>query len=86
MLNGVYGSLGTSKKDTTKSIFLPAAGSRYQTGLYGDGTDGSYWSSSLTDYPSNAWGVAFKSDRHSGFYLFGTRFYGNSVRAVCQPK
>ena len=43
-------------------IFLPAAGSRYRTDLYGAGSDGSYWSSSLgTGDPSGGRGLDFDS-------------------------
>ncbi len=83
--NGVNGYRVTSNKEgyTDKSIFLPAAGSRYDSSLYGAGGYGYYWSSSLnTDYPSNACGLYFSSD---GVYWNGnTRYYGQSVRPVCQ--
>ena len=82
--NGVYGYKVTSKKSgyTNKSIFLPEAGCRYEWSL-GSAVGGYYWSSSLyTDYPSNAWDVAFDSD-----YVYwddNSRYYGFSVRPVCQ--
>ena len=45
------------------TLFLPAAGFRYGTRDYNQGSDGYYWSSSLgTSYPSNAWGLYFGSD------------------------
>ncbi len=84
--NGVYGYKVTSKKSgyTNKSIFLPAAGYRYDSSLDNAGSDGDFWSSSLdTDYPYSAWLVYFYSDsvyRSSNYY----RYYGQSVRPVCQ--
>ena len=65
------------------SIFLPAAGGRELVDLNGVGGDGSYWSSSLdADYPSDAWYVYFLSGNvgRNGLY----RYYGFSVRAVCE--
>ena len=82
--NGVYGYKVTSKKSgyTNKSIFLPAAGYRYDSSLYCAGSNGDYWSSSLrTDYPYLAYGLYFDS----GSVDWGSsyRFYGLSVRPVC---
>ena len=83
--NGVYGYKVTSKKSgyTNKSIFLPAAGYRYDSSLYSAGSDGFYWSSSLrTDYPHLVCYVYFRS---GGVYGYGnTRYHGFSVRPVCQ--
>ena len=80
--NGVYGYKVTSKKNG-ESIFLPAAGYRYDSSLYGAGSNGNYWSSSLiTDYPSNAWNVSFNSDGVGR--CTNLRYYGFSVRSVCQ--
>ena len=47
--NGINGYKVTSNKEgyTHKSIFLPAAGNRSGIGLYGEGSEGYYWSSSL---------------------------------------
>ena len=79
--NGVYGYKVTSKKSgyTNKSIFLPAAGYRYNSDLDGAGSSGDYWSSSLnTGYPYSAYGLYF----YSGNVRSG-RYYGQSVRPVC---
>ncbi len=80
--NGVNGYKVTSKSNGN-SIFLPAAGSRYDSSLNGAGSYGSYWSSSLdTDGPSDAWGVYFGSGYvYRGSY--GGRDFGQSVRPVC---
>ena len=83
--NGVYGYKVTSKKSgyTNKSIFLPAAGYRNDSSIYGAGSYGDYWSSSLdADYPNYAWRVYFDSDRVGRYD--SDRGYGFSVRPVCQ--
>ena len=83
--NGVKGYKVTSKKSgyTNQSIFLPAAGSRRGSSLYNAGSDGDYWSSSLsTDGPHYAWYVDFYSSLVNRD--FSTRFFGFSVRPVCQ--
>lgn len=83
--NGVKGYRVTGKKTgyTDKSIFLPAAGDRYNTNLLNVGFLGDYWSSSLrTDYPGSAWDVYFLSDRVRR--LSSGRYYGLSVRPVTE--
>ena len=80
--NGVNGYKVTSKSNGN-SIFLPAAGYRYGSSLDYAGSDGDYWSSSLyTDDPDHAWDVGFDSDGVRR-YNYG-RYYGQSVRPVCQ--
>ena len=79
--NGVYGRKVTSKTNGS-SIFLPAAGIRYDSLLDDAGRFGDYWSSSLyADYPNDAWYVYFDFGNVSrdGSY----RCYGRSVRPVC---
>lgn len=79
--NGVNGRRFTGPNGNT--LFLPAAGYRWDAELYGAGELGYYWSSSLnTDNPSRAWNFF-----HSGYApvyddprLY--RFHGPSVRAV----
>lgn len=83
-LNGVNGYRVTSNKSgyTDRSIFLPAAGCRDDSGLDDVGSCGYYWSSSLyTDYPNYAWDVFFDS----GYHIAGdgSRALGISVRPVC---
>ena len=83
--NGVYGYKVTSKKSgyTSKSIFLPAAGYRYGSSLDYAGSGGLYWSSSLySDSPYDAWYVYFYSD--DVYRVSSSRYYGFSVRPVCQ--
>lgn len=77
---GVYGRLITSKKNGN-SVFLPAAGVRYDSDLYGAGSYGYCWSRSLyTDRPSSACYLDFNSGNVSWSYL--SRYYGQSVRPV----
>ena len=80
-LNGVNGRKVTGPNGN--SIFLPAAGCRYGSSLSYAGSYGYYWSSSLsTDNPLNGWYLSFYS---SYFYMnYSSRYYGQSVRAVCQ--
>lgn len=67
------------------SIFLPAAGDRGHDGLYGEGSDGSYWSSSLdTDYPHVAWYLFFSSGYVIRDFCYSARYNGQSVRPVTE--
>ena len=82
-LYGVNGYKVQSRKSgyTDNWIFLPAAGYR-GTALYGVGSDGYYWSSSLdTGYPDGAYDLLFGS---GGVICGGyDRSVGQSVRSVC---
>ena len=79
-LNGVNGRLVTSNKSGA-SIFLPAAGYRYDTSLDNVGSYGNYWSSSLfTGEPDGAYYVRFNSDGVSSYIT--NRCSGFSVRPV----
>ena len=69
-------------KSNGNSIFLPAAGYRYDTSLDVAGSYGYYWSSSLdTSGPFDAWYLSFLSGGHY-MYRNGRRG-GRSVRPVC---
>ena len=79
--NGVNGYKVTGTNGN--SIFLPAAGDRYDRSLGDAGYLGYYWSSSLnTGSPRSAWSVDFYSG-YVGRYSY-ERYYGFSVRPVCQ--
>ena len=79
--NGVKGYKVTSKTNGN-SIFLPAAGFRYDSSLGEAGLDGCYWSSSLyTDYQIFARFVLFGSGGVDGDD--NSRYFGHSVRPVC---
>ncbi len=63
------------------SIFLPAAGCRYESSIYDPVVNGYYWSSSLYESdPNGAWGVIF--DSYDVLRVNGFRYYGQSVRLV----
>ena len=80
--NGVTGYKVTSVKNGN-SIFLPAAGFRGYDGLSNAGNNGNYRSSSLSTNGSyEAYYLFFNS---SYVYWSGNyRYYGQSVRAVCE--
>ena len=78
---GINGRKFTSKTDTSKYIFIPAAGYCNDGSFTSVGDTGYVWSSSLyTPNPDNAWSLNFNSgycdvnDRN--------RYYGRSVRCV----
>ena len=80
--NGVNGRLFTSKKDTSKSIFFPAAGYAWDGSVLDSGDIGDVWSSML-DTGNVSYG------QNLGFILgdvdldySGGRYYGLSVRGV----
>lgn len=84
-INGVSGQKVTSKKSgyTDKWIFLPAAGLRYDTDLGDAGSNGYYWSSSLSpDFQDFAWDVGFNSGNVDRYY--DGRCYGFSIRPVTE--
>ena len=77
--NGVNGVLFTASNGN--SLFLPAAGNRWDGELNNAGSNGNYWSSSLnTDNPNNAWNLNFNSGNYyvTDYY----RYRGRSVRGV----
>ncbi|MCI7430395.1 MAG: fibrobacter succinogenes major paralogous domain-containing protein [Bacteroidales bacterium] len=77
---GVKGEIVTSNINGN-SIFLPAAGLRYDGGLDYYAGKGSYWSSSLgTDYSDRAWSVPFASGYMDRFETY--RYCGRPVRPV----
>ena len=79
-LNGVTGYRVTGPNGN--SIFLPAAGYRDGTEVYGQGYCGHYWSSSLNSSSSySAYGLFFSS---SSYYYYISRYLGQSVRPVCE--
>lgn len=83
-VNGVNGYRVTSNKSgyTDRSIFLPAAGCRYDATLSNFRSYGYYWSSSLsTDDPDHARYLIFYSGSHYTNSSYRDR--GRSVRPVC---
>ncbi len=80
MQNGVKGRKVTGPNGN--SIFLPAAGSRYNSELCDVGIYGNYWSSSLgfDDYPDYACTLYIDSEQYG--YGYFSKEVGYSVRAV----
>lgn len=79
-LNGVYGLMITSKTNGN-SIFLPAAGHRFNSSLFDGGSSGYYWTRTLYDsYPYDAWSLYFNSS-YVGMSS-SRRCSGQSVRPV----
>ena len=78
--NGVNGTLVTGPNGNT--IFLPAAGYRWDDVLSNGGWLGRYWSSLLEPYVSYR---ASSLDFESSYWYWGGdfRYDGSSVRAVC---
>ena len=81
--NGVKGRLVTGRGAyASKSIFLPAAGYGYGSGLNDLGSHGYYWSSTpCSDLSNRAWFLHFGSGY---FYRYDNNFrcYGQSVRPL----
>lgn len=79
---GIKGRVFTSKTDTSKELFFPAAGSGSGTSLNNAGSKGNYWSCSLySSLPDTARGLYFTG---GGVYPgdnYG-RYYGITVRPV----
>ena len=84
--NGVYGFVFTSKSNGN-TLFIPAAGLRYESELSDDGRKGFYWSSTLNvSQPQGAKAFVFDwadYDICDGYYGH-SRYNGLSVRAVRQ--
>ena len=79
-MNGKYGRKITSKSNGN-SIFLPAAGCRYDTSLGSAGSGGGYWSRSLSEnFSHNACYLYFYSGGIDAYD--DDRYYGRSVRPV----
>ena len=77
--NNTYTASQWSQMEGAGAIFLPAAGYRYGTGVYGVGTVGHYWSSTYYD-EGYAYGMYFDGDDIGVYY--GSRDGGRSVRLV----
>ena len=80
--NGVSGHLVRGRGAyASKSVFLPAAGEGYDSGLRSLGSFGHYRSSTpYPDYSTYAWNLFFSSDYFSRDDEY--RDYGQSVRPV----
>ena len=79
---GVNGWKFTHKTDTSKYIFIPAAGIRSDSSFSNRGSEGNVWISSLgTPTPEYASRLYFIRDNVSVIYTY--RKYGCVVRGVC---
>ena len=79
-INGVNGRKFTSKTDTSKYIFIPAAGYYYNGSVSEVGTYGYIWSSTISSPYNNARFLKFKATTCSASTT--ERCYGMSVRGV----
>lgn len=79
--NIISSSTWTSSLQSHGAVFLPVAGYRYGTSVYGVGSDGDYWSASY-DISYRAWHVLF-IDGALGTDCASDRCCGRSVRLVC---
>ena len=79
-IKGVNGKKFTSKTDTTKYIFIPAAGYYYNGSVYNVGNYGYIWSSTISSPYNNARFLKFKATTCSASTT--ERCYGMSVRGV----
>ena len=79
-IKGVNGKKFTSKTDTTKYIFIPAAGYYYNGSVSEVGTYGYIWSSTISSPYNNARFLKFRATTCSASTT--ERCYGMSVRGV----
>ena len=79
-INGVNGRKFTSKTDTSKYIFIPAAGYYYNGSVSEVGTYGYIWSSTISSPYSKARFLRFRSSTCGASTT--ERCYGMSVRGV----
>ena len=85
-INNVNGMKFISKTDTSKYIFIPAAGGWCDTNYYSAGNGGECWSTTYQSADSNAnraFTLCFSfpsPDNLRNGYAF--RYYGLSVRAI----
>ena len=83
--DGIDGYLIKSRKPEygNNSIFLPAAGGYYSAKTFDVGTEGNYWSSTISKSDTgNAGFLHFRQTYKEGIH--GVRYFGRSVRAVTQ--
>ena len=79
---GVYGRLFTSKSDSPKSIFIPAAGYASNDSLNVSGSEGYVWSSMLHAFNVNLSPYLNLFSNGADLYEGDYRCYGHSVRGV----
>ena len=79
--SGVNGRKFTSKKDTSKYIFIPASGYRGDSTFYDQGSNGNVWGSSL-DIGSDGYALRLSFGSNNYNSSSDTRSLGMSVRGV----
>ena len=79
--DGVNGRLFTSKKDDSKSIFIPAAGGTWGGSVLDSGNNGFVWSSMLNMDDAD-YGQDFRFNSYDARLSSHLRFVGFSVRGV----
>ena len=80
-IDNVNGRLFTSKKDSSKSIFIPATGDVWEGSVYGIGSYGGVWSSMLSEYYVSYGQYLYFYLNYISLGGYG-RFRGRSVRGV----
>ena len=80
-LNGVNGALFTSKKNG-KSIFIPAAGDRFDTDLYSRGESGIYWTGTLHPFSDDC---AYCLNFYGGTAFCGYNDYNRNLGRAVRP-
>ena len=80
-LDDVSGRLFVSKKDTSKYIFIPAAGLAWDGGVYISGNTGNVWSSMTSQYKAS-YGLYLYFNLAYAHLCIDNRCYGRSVRGV----
>ena len=82
-LDGISGMKITSRKDETKSIFIPAAGYGWYKEVFGVENIGCIWSSMLDENDTNCcYGQRFYVGPYGVKTGYTYRYYGFSVRGV----
>ena len=79
--NGVNGRLFTSKKNPSKSIFIPAVGYAWGGSVNNSGVYGNIWSSMLSDN-SVSYGKELNFNSSNVYLINNDRYIGFSVRGV----
>lgn len=82
--NGISQSDWTNRLEANGAVFLPAAGKRYGTDVYYDGSCGYYWSASYKG-SNGAYYVYFYDDYLNADNGY-SRVNGHSVRLVCSAE
>lgn len=80
--NGVNGVTFTSKKDASKSIFIPAAGYAWDGSVYDSGSYGNVWSSVLSTINVESGQYLYFYSSYADLSYYYSRSNGFSVRGV----